>query len=357
MKLIHCSDFHLDSAMESNLSALQARERNAELCMTFSRMVEYAKQEDVSVILLAGDLFDTDRITATTSAFLLDTIANNPNIDFLYIKGNHDEAERAFAGRILPENLKTFADDWSSHHYGSVTVTAAQLNSDNCTTLYDSLQLDPAELNIVMLHGQISARPAEDAVCLPRLRNQHIDYLALGHLHSYHAEKLDDRGIWCYSGCPEGRGFDECGKKGFVLLEAMGGRISHCFIPFARRTLHDLNVDISSLADTPAILRAMRDAAAGIPTSDLVKFTLGGTYTTQTHKDLPFLQTMLSSRFYAVKIKDDSRLQLDAQSYEHDISLKGEFIRTVLASALPQQDKDRIICAGLEALRGEEISL
>ena len=66
---------------------------------------------------------------------------------------------------------------------------------------------------------------------------------------------------------------------------------------------------------------------------------------------------MLQSRFYALKIKDESRLALAAADYENDISLKGEFVRTVLASDLPQADKDRIIVAGLAALRGEELGL
>ena len=357
MKLFHCSDFHLDAALESHLTAQQARQRNAELCSTFSRMAEYAKSNDVSVILLAGDLFDTQRITATTGSFLLDTIAHAPTIDFLYIKGNHDEADRAFAGRTLPENLKTFGGHWQSHRYGNVTVTAAELTADNCHSLYDTLQLDPEALNIVMLHGQVSSQSGEDTVCLPRLRGRHIDYLALGHLHSYQAGRLDDRGTWCYCGCPEGRGFDECGEKGFVLLDAKDGIVDHRFVPFAQRTLYDVPVDITGLEDTPALLRALRSAARGIPPSAGVKFTLHGTYTAQTHKDLPFLQTMLSHDFYFVKLKNTSRLELDAASYEHDLSLKGEFIRMVLASDLPDCDKDRIICAGLEALRGEEVSL
>ena len=48
------------------------------------------------------------------------------------------------------------------------------------------------------------------------LKNKNIDYLALGHVHKYKMEKLDNRGIYCYSGCLEGRGFDECGDKGCV---------------------------------------------------------------------------------------------------------------------------------------------
>lgn len=357
MKLIHCSDIHLDSPMESNLTAAQARERNAEICGTFSRMVSYARAEGVTAVLLAGDLFDTERISATTGQYILDTIAAAPDVRFLYLKGNHDDTARAFGGQSLPENLITFTDRWSSHRFGRVTVTGLELTDDNCLTMYDALQLSPADTNIVMLHGQVSPQAGEELICLPRLRGKHIDYLALGHLHSYRAEALDSRGTWCYCGCLEGRGFDECGDKGFVLLDIEDGSISHRFVPFASRTLHEVPVDITDRADTPAILVAMTDAASKIPQTALVKFTLQGSYAADTHKDLPFLQTMLASRFYSVKIKDESRLALAAADYENDISLKGEFVRLVLASDLPKEDQDRIIVAGLAALRGEELGL
>ena len=58
MKFIHCSDIHLDSPMESNLTPRQARERNAELCATFARMVDYAKAEGVTA--------DTSSISSQT---------------------------------------------------------------------------------------------------------------------------------------------------------------------------------------------------------------------------------------------------------------------------------------------------
>ena len=357
MKLIHCSDIHLDSPMESNLTARQARERNAELCATFARMVSFAKAEGVTAVLIAGDLFDTERISATTASFLLDTIASAPAVSFLYLKGNHDESRDAFGGMALPENLLGFTDRPTAYHFGNVTVTAAELTHRSCVTLYDELQLKEDAVNILMLHGQTSPQVGEELVCLPRLKGKHIDYLALGHLHSYQHGTLDDRGIWCYSGCPEGRGYDECGEKGFVLLEIEGSTLTHRFVPFAKRTLHHVTVDITGLSDAPAMLTAMTAAASHIPETDLVKFTLRGSYTADTHKDLPFLENMLSPRFYALKLKDESRLHIDASSYENDISLKGEFLRLVLASDLPEADRDRIICAGLEALRGEEISL
>ena len=71
------------------------------------------------------------------------------------------------------------------------------------------------------MHGQESDTDAKDKaeiINLKQLKNKNIDYLALGHIHTYKQSKLDNRGTYCYSGCLEGRGFDECGEKGFVLL-------------------------------------------------------------------------------------------------------------------------------------------
>ena len=357
MKLIHCSDIHLDSPMESNLTARQAKERNSEICRSFARMVDYAKEQTAAAILLCGDIFDTSRVSATTEQFILDTMASAPEISFLYLKGNHDEEHHSLAHGTLPQNVLTFGEDWRYYTIGEVTVAGIELTDANCHSLYDNLRLRPDGKNIVMLHGQTAAHPGEELVSLPHLRQKHIDYLALGHIHSYQTDKLDDRGTWCYCGCLEGRGYDECGDKGFVLLETTPQGIAHSFVPFAKRRLHDLTTDITGLTTAPELLAALKNAAKDIPSSDLVKFTLTGTYAPDTHKDLPFLHNMLSDSFYAMKIKDCSRLLLDAGAYENDISLNGEFIRTVLAADLPDEDKDRIICAGLEALRGEEISL
>lgn len=65
MKIIHCADLHLDSNMTSNLTKEKANERKAELLATFERMVTYAKNNDIHIILIAGDLYDKKNISAT----------------------------------------------------------------------------------------------------------------------------------------------------------------------------------------------------------------------------------------------------------------------------------------------------
>ena len=48
---------------------------------------------------------------------------------------------------------------------------------------------------------------------------------------------------------------------------------------------------------------------------------------------------------------------MDRRDYAHDVSLKGAFVRRVLASDLPEEEKERAISLGLQALRGEEVVL
>ena len=52
VKIIHTADIHLGSKMDSRFSKEIANERKAELRNTFRRLVEYAKDNDVTVIML-----------------------------------------------------------------------------------------------------------------------------------------------------------------------------------------------------------------------------------------------------------------------------------------------------------------
>ena len=235
MKIIHCSDLHLDSRMESNLPAAKAQARNIEICKTFSRMAEYAADKDVQAVLIAGDLFDTERVTSRTVDYILSVIQQKSQIDFLCLRGNHDGTGQAFLGRDLPENLQTFSDTWMYYHYNEdVCIAGVELTEKNFSHIYDALSLRMEDINIVMMHGQDSTQFGPDLVCLPALKGKGIAYLALGHRHSYYTGRLDMDGVYCYSGCLEGRGFDECGEKGFVQLDiAPNGKITQTFVPFA----------------------------------------------------------------------------------------------------------------------------
>ena len=88
-----------------------------------------------------------------------------------------------------------------------------------------------------------------------------------------------------------------------------------------------------------------------------MKFVLRGDYTLQTQMDPVFWKKSLEDRFWFVKIDDESSLRISREDYAHDASLKGEFVRLVLASDWDEAEKARVISCGIRALSGEEVVL
>ena len=357
MKFIHCADIHLDSKMETNLSSQKAKERKKEILNTFESMVAYAAENDVKGIIIAGDMFDTARITNLTKTRVLNTIIKNKNIDFLYLSGNHDENNFISLIEEIPANLKIFDKKWTSFDYDNIKVTGAIIDENNSATIYDTLNLNVDNLNIVVMHGQISkydSKEKSENINLTKLKNKNIDYLALGHIHSYLQDSLDKRGIYCYSGCLEGRGFDECGEKGFVLLEIAENSISSKFIPFAKRQLVELEFDITNYNNWFEIEEQILEKTKEISKDNLLKIMLKGKYNIKLDKHLAMLEQKLEKFFFA-KVKDGSVLEVTLKDVEKDISLRGEFIKQVLSSNLKEDEKEQTILIGLKSFFGEDL--
>ena len=129
MKIIHCADIHLGSPMDS-LPKEIAKERKADLRSSFEKMVNFARDNGISVILLSGDVFDGTKPPREELKFFYGVVKSAPDVDFLYLRGNHD-----MAGTPLEfPNLKTFSESWTTYSYGNVTISGIELNSGNSET-------------------------------------------------------------------------------------------------------------------------------------------------------------------------------------------------------------------------------
>lgn len=365
MKFIHCADLHFDSKLNANLDKGSAKERKAEILHTFERMVMYAADHQVAAILIAGDLFDTKNISATARNTFLYEIAAHPGINFYYLRGNHDQDSVLLSEGELLGNLKTFGPQWRTYLEadGKITISGIEFPAKNAGSVYLEYTPDMGKFNIAMLHGQEALAAGKDGtevVNLRALRNKGIDYLALGHVHAYKKEPLDARGSYCYCGCLEGRGFDECGEHGFVLLDVdvESGKYTHEFIPFAQRRLYTVEADVTECLASAEMALKVEDAltAAGCTQDDLVKIVLKGMVDVACEKDISYFLTRFSPRFYFVKVYDETLLRIDIGDYMADASLKGEYVRQVMADrSIPEEDKKAIIRYGLQALGGEEV--
>lgn len=357
VKIIHCADLHLNSSLSTHLNKEQARERNEELTASFINMVTYAKENNVKAILIAGDLFDSDVIPATLRNTLTHIIHTSPEILFFYLRGNHDDNDSFVSSMdLIPDNLKCFSESKWEYYYFSLNngkrICITGMESEHI--LYDLLSVDRNDFNIVMLHGDLR----NDAIDLRKLENRYIDYLALGHIHSYRKEKLSSRGIWCYSGCMEGRGFDETGEHGFVLLnideETMKGVTE--FIPAAKRHLYEIGVDVSDCMSTIEMKDKVEEAVKGrVNASDFLRVVLTGHVNALCEKNTVSLSAMLENEFYYVETVDKTELVVDYEQYAKDASLKGEFVRLVENDkTLSNEMKGEIIRCGIMTLNGEK---
>ncbi len=365
MKLIHCADLHLDSSLRSNLDPDKVKERKTELLDTFVRLSDYAQENGVGHVIIAGDLFDKKNVSARAKNTVYGIIERHPDISYYYLKGNHDEAgEDGY-----PDNLFLFFDEWKYYRVPlngnrDTVIAGIELTDENSGDFYDHLSLRPQDINIVTLHGQISEYAPKDRagiISLNRLKNRSIDYMALGHVHEHQSGLLPPRGEFVYPGCLEGRGFDECGEHGFELIDiddsASSAPVSHRFVPFAKRRLFTLPVDVTGVMTTVEITDLVRAAIedSGVNSSDMLKICLVGKVDVECEKDVEQIRQRFERDFYFLKAVDETSLAVDYESFARDATLKGEFVRLLQAEkGLSEEKRSAIIRCGIHALSGEE---
>ncbi len=357
MKFIHTADLHLDSKIDG-IPTDKSKVRREEIVRSFEKMVDFADKNEVRAIIIAGDMFDTSGITIKTKTRIIESIKNHSHIDFLYVQGNHDEV--SFVGESeTPQNLICFNDEYKSVTYGDVTITGIVLTPLNQKVVYDSLILDSQKTNIVVMHGQIvgyKSQEKAEIISLPKLKNKNIDYLALGHIHSYSKGQIDARGTYAYSGCLDGRGFDELREKGFVLLDCQEGKVDSQFVPFSSRILYEFEYDVKEAESFYQLTEfIIRDLTSKIADNSLVKVIIKGQHKTDYFVDKFALSTRLNELFFYAKVYDKTTLEIQLSDYEFDKSVRGEFLRAVWESDLIEEEKNKIIMCGLSALKGEEI--
>ena len=88
VKILHCADVHIGAA-ESFLGPL-SKSRRAETLITFEKIISLARDKGVQIMLIAGDLFDSNNIEEGVILRVIDCFKSIPHIHIVYCAGNHD---------------------------------------------------------------------------------------------------------------------------------------------------------------------------------------------------------------------------------------------------------------------------
>ena len=357
LKFIHAADFHLDSPFGA-LTAQQAAARRRESRELAFRLANYVNQQGIDLVLLAGDLFDSNSAFRETGEQLAQAFGQMRARVFV-APGNHDwygpgspwlTVNWPENVTIFRENLLTAVDipEWN------LTIHGAAFTGDQQTAgfLAGFAAPEDGRTHIGLLHGEVD--PAEDRygpIRREEIAGSGLTYLALGHIHK-RTEPFRCGGTLCaWPGCPEGRGFDELGEKGFYQGTLENGAVSLRFVPFARRRYEILEVDVTGKDPRAALEAALPPDTA----QHLYRILLTGE-TGEGGANAPALREALADRFYALDIRDHTRMAEDVWKREHEDSLRGLFLRELRAkwkAAATEEERETVTRAarfGLAAL-------
>ena len=359
IRLIHGADFHLDSPF-SGLSPDQAARRRGEQRELLGRMAQAARERAADLVLLAGDLLDSERVFQETAQALARALGDIPCPVFLS-PGNHDfwSPRSVYATLDWPENV---------HIFSSPQMEAVELPQLGCTVwgraFYDSRQTDSPlagfrapegkGVQIMCVHGDTAPQSEYGPLSPAEIETSGLDYLALGHIHQGSGLRRAGRTFWAYPGCPEGRGFDELGQKGVLYVELEEGRAQAQLLPLGRRQYEILPVDVTGKEPLEAVLAALPQDTS----EHIYRIVLTGEGESP---NLPALERELAPRFYGLTLRDQTRLPTDLWKRREEDTLTGLFLRAMWTKCQEEPEERTYQMAarfGLAALEGgEDVSL
>jgi len=371
MKLLHASDFHLDSPL-SGLPPEKSAQRRRELREIPARLAKLAKEEGVDLVLLPGDLFDGERVYPETVRTLAQTLEDMA-VPVLIAPGNHD-----YYGGKSP-----YAAPWPDnvHIFTEPELQAFELPALNCVVhgcaftaphreddpLAGFTAPDDGKLHLLCVHGEVGLAGNYAPIDPNCLERSGAAYAALGHVHAAGNGKAG-KTLWAYPGCPEGRGFDELGPKGALIVSFdepaqlavaspdgpamapfdLGAQpVAARFVPICRRQYRVETVNV----------KGFTDSLPQEESPDLVRFLLTGE--SRFPPDLNALTAQAAARFFHAELRDQTTLPHDLWARAEEDSLTGLFLREmrVRLEAAGEDEKGKLLLAarfGLAALEGGE---
>lgn len=370
-KIIHTADIHLDAPF-SLLDVQKAQVRKNELRGTFASLILYAKTEKADLVIISGDLFDSGFVTKETTALLISKFASFPDCKFVIAPGNHDfiSSRSPYKKEVFPPNVYIFEDE----HLGrfsfddiGVDVYGFAYTSEKYTEnpLIAPISLDRRKINILAAHCDLVGRSDCCPLTPADLARSGFDYAALGHIHKGGEVKLAGGTYYAYSGCPEGRSFDECGVKGVIVCDMSkeAGRLSAGFASrrICRRYYERLTIDITGVSTHSELCERVRAAVLekGYGADVLLRVSLTGRISPEVSLSPDKLSAQAVGVYY-LEVKDESVPLLDYEELKNDISIRGAFFRELLPRLESEDEEERRIAAealryGLAALDGGDV--
>ena len=360
MRILHAADLHLDSAF-AGLAEEKAALLRQESRDILRRMVDWANDHAVDVMLLSGDLFDSDRMYSQTARTLAQALARFRGRIFLS-PGNHDfyAPGSGYDAVDWPENVHIFTSRRPQTvllRSLNASVTGAAFTSAEEWEPFDGASFSggDAPIRLGVLHGEVTRGESKYRAIPPaEIEKTNLTYLALGHVHRCAGVQRAGNTAYAYPGCLPGRGFDETGDKGFLYGEITPEKVELEFIPFAPRRYQGVTADITDRDPADAVRQAL-DPDCG---QDICRVLLTGSR--RENFSLSVLTSELSGLCAALELTDETYPEEDIWARCGEDSLRGLFLQNLRAryDGADEDEKRQLLQAarfGLAALDNRDL--
>ena len=322
IRILHAADLHLDSPFAA-MRPDQAAVRREEQRQVLRRLVQACSSLNCQILLLAGDLFDSDRVYLQTAELLRRELASCKAPVFI-APGNHDYygPSSPYAAEDWPDNVHIFR----SRKVEAVRPEGLELTVYGAAFTGPHMPPDLAGFragagpSVMVVHGEYTDGPSLYGPVSEAFAAQSaLSYLALGHVHGGFVRKAGTVTIG-NPGCAMGRGFDETGEKGALCVELSeeGCRVRP--VSLGARQYRIYSVDVTDREPVQAVLAALPEQAK----EEICRLVLTGTCF---GVDRTALRTALEGRVYDLEITDRTLPPLELWAELGEDSLKGAFLR------------------------------
>ena len=370
IKVLHCADLHFDTPFKELSKEVSDVSKN-ELLEVFKNIIDLSINENIEVLLIAGDVFDNLTVNKNTLFFISDQIKRIKNIKVFISPGNHDPYnEKSFYSMInWPENVYIFKGDMEFKEVKELNLVvwgAGFRNSYENETLLKNIDVDNDKINIMLLHGEITSGNSNNEynpIYIKDIYESNIDYIALGHRHKFSGILKAGITTYAYSGCPQGRGFDEAGEKGVIVGEIYKGGTDLKFFPMYKRKYITREIDITDTNNyDEVVFKVLSELNNEEIHKNFYKIILKGEIKEHFNLNEKLLIEKLKDKFYYIKIINNTSIEVNLEELSRDYSVKGKFIAKIFEKLKCASDDEKEILElalkiGIQCLSEDEVNL
>lgn len=362
IKFIHTSDIHMGMSFANvSFGAKLGLKRRIEVKDTFYRILNRCKENNVDLLLIAGDLFEDEFINISELKDVQRMFQNMKDTNIVISAGNHDaiiNTSSSFNMVNWSSNVHIFNEELSKYSIESLNldIYSFSWNKKEIRSMdFQNLIIeDKSKNNILMLHGDIYTKSSYLPINIYELLEKEFDYIALGHIH-----KADINERFAYCGSPEPLDFGETGEHGIIegIIEDKSVKLE--FIPMAKREFEIKYIEINPEMTFEEVKSlATNEILKDSKKENMYRLIIEGIKNEDIIIDKSLIKEILEEEVYYCEIIDETQSNYDIEGIKRNNkgNLIGDFIEYMEERGIDNPQIKDALYEGLNILLSEKVN-